>query len=83
MTVYRIREARVEVCNGYRGWHERRFIAERHVTLLGILSWWWPVTDGRWRETRHEAKCDVERDIELHAPISPPEIIDTNSEALE
>lgn len=71
---YRVREARVEVCNGYRCWHERRFIAERRLTLLGIISWWWPVIDCNWRKTAHESRIDAERDADLRKPLTAPEV---------
>lgn len=70
---YRVREARIEVCNGYQCWHERRFIAERRVSLFGVLSWWWPVIDGDWRPMAHVARCDAERDAKLRAPLADPE----------
>lgn len=76
MEQYRVREARVEVCNGYRCWHERRFIAERRVTIFGLLSWWWPVLDGEWRPTAHAARCDAERDAKLRAPLAAPEFFE-------
>lgn len=71
---YRVREARVEVCNGSRCWHERRFIAERRVSLFGLLSWWWPVIDGEWRKTASGARHDAEQDAELRAPLAAPEV---------
>jgi hypothetical protein len=70
---YRVREAIVDVCNGYTCWRDRRFIAERRVTLFGLVSWWWPVTDGKWRETSHEARQDAESDARLRAPLAAPE----------
>lgn len=76
MGTYRVREVRVEVCRGRRCWHERRFIAERRVTLFGLLSWWWPVLDGEPRPTVHVARCDAERDAELQAPLAPPEFFE-------
>lgn len=72
---YRTREARIEVCNGYTCWHERRFHAERLVRLW-FLSWWWPVTDGAWRKTREEALRDVEYDRHLHGELSPPQEVE-------
>ena len=74
---YRIREARIEVCNGRRCWHERRFSAERRVILFGLLPIWWPVLDWDWRATKTEAKRDIERDAQLRAPLSEPEFITT------
>jgi hypothetical protein len=66
---YRIREARIEVCNGRHCWHERRFIAERRITFLG-MKWWWPVIDWGWRNTANEAQCDAEHDAYLRKPLT-------------
>jgi hypothetical protein len=76
MEKYRVREARVEVCNGHRCWNERRFIAERRVSLFGLLSWWWPVLDAEWRITAHYARCDAERDARLRSPLAEPELFE-------
>jgi len=65
---YRIKEATVEVCNGHRCWHERRFIALRRVRLFRIFSFWWPVVDADWRRHREGAVRDIERDAELRQP---------------
>ena len=59
---YRVREAQVEVCNGYRCWKERRFIAERRVVAFGLHLWWWPVPNAEWRVTVELAAGDAERD---------------------
>lgn len=75
---YRVREARIEVCNGYRCWHERRFVAERRVRFLGVLSWWWPVIDCEWRTTAQEARTDAEKDSKLRAPLTPHEFFHSN-----
>lgn len=64
---YRVREARVEVCNGYRCWNERRFIAERRVFIFGLRLWWWPVLDAEWRKFIDQASADAERDYSLRA----------------
>lgn len=74
--VYRIREARVEVCNGRRCWHERRFIAERRITLLGLFSWWWPVRDSMWHAVPEQARLDAERDAMLRAPLSAAVVLE-------
>ena len=73
---YRVREALVEVCNGYRCWHERKFIAERRITLFGALGWWWPVLDGDWRWSAEIARRDAIRDAHLRAPLGAPEIVE-------
>jgi hypothetical protein len=77
---YRIREARVEVTDRCRTWHERRFLAERRVTLFGLFSWWSPVLDGEWRESVDAARRDAARDAELREPPMPPLIIDPRKE---
>lgn len=64
---YRVREARVEVCNGYRCWYERRHMAERRVTLFGRSLWWWPVLNAEWRTTADEALADIDDDRRLRA----------------
>lgn len=76
MSTYRVREARVEVCNGYRCWFERRFAAERRISLFGLISFWWPVTNGGWRTTACAAHADAEADMELRAPLAKPQTLD-------
>ena len=78
MQRYRVREARVEVCDGRRCWHERRFLAERRVSLFGLVSWWWPVIDGDWRSTPYGARCDAERDAGLRLPLAEPEFFEAS-----
>lgn len=69
---YRIRWARVEVCNGYRCWHERRCLAERRVPLLfGAFSIWVPVDGTRPRCDEAQAMADIEADRALRAPLPP------------
>lgn len=67
MARYRIKWAIVEVCDGYRCWRDLRCIAQRRVSILG-LSFWWPV-DGGWREAEAKAEQDIERDMDLRAPL--------------
>ena len=74
---YRIRQARIEVCNGQRCWHERRFIAERRVRPFNLLPIWWPVIDSEWRCKAADARRDVERDSCLRQPLADPEFITT------
>ncbi|MFV1530631.1 hypothetical protein [Phaeobacter sp. JH209A] len=76
MAEYRVREARVEVCNGYRCWRERRFCAERRVSVLGLLFWWWPVIDFGWRKTEAQALEDAQRDAGLRAPLAKPRLFE-------
>ena len=71
---YRVREAVVDVCNGYTSHRERMFIAERRVGLFG-LAFWCPVDDGGWRYTADEAMRDIERDAYLRAPLAEPVIL--------
>ena len=69
MTEYRIRWDRVEVCNGYRCWRERRCIAERRVSVLGIWSLWLPAPECHWRTTEAEAVRDINNDKQMRAPL--------------
>ena len=65
MSDYRIKEATVENCNGFRSWRQRRFCAERRVRVFGLRLWWCPVEDGDWRDTREDAEKDMTRDRKL------------------
>ena len=76
MPRYRIREARVEVCNGHRCWYERRFGAERRVSLFGVLAWWWPVVNFQWRQTAEAASKDAEQDASLRVPLSNDQYVE-------
>lgn len=67
---YRIREARVQVANGYTLRVERMFCAERMVSFL-FIRFFWPV-DGGWRRTPQEAEHDAARDRMIRAPLSKP-----------
>lgn len=67
--MYRIRQARVEVCNGYRCWREKRFGAERRISAFGIFYFWWPVSDFGWRATREQAEFDAMQDANLREPL--------------
>tara|TARA_Y100000310_G_scaffold211266_1_gene212021 strand:- start:4162 stop:4386 length:225 start_codon:yes stop_codon:yes gene_type:complete len=67
MGEFRVREATVEVCNGYRCWHERRFIAERKIKTW-LFSFWWLVIDAEWRKTREDAVRDIIRHKNLCKP---------------
>jgi hypothetical protein len=71
---YRIRWARVEVCNGYRCWMEQRCIAERRV-WFGPISWWWPVRSAGWRQGDPEAARDIEMDRAIRSPLPPARMI--------
>ncbi|MDD8024570.1 MAG: hypothetical protein PHX82_15860 [Paracoccaceae bacterium] len=77
---YRVREGRVEVCDGHRCWRDRRYIAERRVSFFGVLSWWWPVINGDWRTSAHEARDDAEMDAKLRAPLADPEFFQSRNE---
>ena len=66
--LYRISERTIEVCNGFRCWYERRFIAERRLSFFGFGLWWWPVLNAEWRGTYEDAGKDIERDQDLRAP---------------
>jgi hypothetical protein len=72
MSDYRIRQAVVEVCNGWQCWRDKRFIAERRIRFLGLIDIWWPVADGAWRESAKAAKRDLEHDNWLRSPLSKP-----------
>lgn len=66
---YRIVEDTIEVCNGYRCWKERMFMAQRqHTALWGCLKWWWPVINAEWRQTRNQAEWDAQADLHLRLP---------------
>lgn len=71
---YRIREARVTVSRPYSSCTERRFIAERRVTLLDIrvleFGFWWPVINAEWRKHEIHARSDMENDIEMRLPLN-------------
>ena len=75
MSEYRIRWARVEVCNGYRCWRERRCIAERRVSVLGIWSFWWIVDDADWRTTDREAMRDINHDKQMRTPLPASKVV--------
>lgn len=66
---YRIVEDTIEVCDGYRCWKERRYMAQRqHSVLWGVLKWWWPCINAEWRGTADEAGRDVQMDWVLRQP---------------
>jgi hypothetical protein len=78
MAEYRVREARVQVCNGYHCWRERRFVAERRISVLGLLSWWWPVWDFAWRRTEAQAVEDMHWDASMRAPLAKPRLYEVH-----
>lgn len=80
MTDYRVKEARVECCDGSRFWHERRFGAERRIRFLWVLSFWFPVLDFAWRRSHDEAMRDIEHDAELRAPLGHPTYVTIHRE---
>lgn len=71
---YRIREARICVHGRYTCWTERRFIAERRVTILDTrfvkLGFWWATTNSDWRVHEAHAESDMQDDIALRQPLS-------------
>lgn len=69
--IYRIRWGIVQVCNGYRCWHERGCIAERWVQIVGPLGFWCSVKDGGWRTSEDRALRDVAHDRHLRTPLPP------------
>ena len=73
---YRVREAVVCVCNGYRQFSARRFIAERRLSVLGLFEIWWPVTDGKWRKSEEAAKADADHDAHLRSPLAEPKLFE-------
>ncbi len=75
MTEYRVREALIEICDNHRCWHERRFIAERRISIFGF-SWWYPVIDCDWRKTDVQAIDDAQRDACLRSPLSKPKLFE-------
>ena len=66
---YKISHRRITVCNGYRCWRERRYIAMRRISVLGIFSFWFPSECSEWRLTFDEAHKDAKRDAALRAPL--------------
>ena len=68
---YRIREAVVEVCNGFRCWKDRRFIAERRVSFLGI-TFWCSLPNARWDTRPDGCENDIRHHIALTQPLSEP-----------
>lgn len=70
---YRIREAIVSHCDGYRSQRRRMFIAERRLSLFGFPLFFPCVAD--WRHMEEEAFDDIERDRDLRRPIPPPRLI--------
>ncbi|MBL4929354.1 hypothetical protein [Fuscibacter oryzae] len=73
MPEYRVKQARVEVCNGFTSHYENLWIAQRRVTLFGISLWWWPVLNARWSRTKAEARLDAVRDADMRAEDAQPE----------
>jgi hypothetical protein len=69
---YRVREARIEVCNGYTCWRERRFRAERKRSFLGLLHFWGSVDDGGWRRAVSEAQGDIDEDVKMRSALMAP-----------
>lgn len=66
---YRIREATVD----WGSHHDRAFIAERQVSLLwGVVKFWWPVIDAKWRPKRQDAETDMHRDRVLRSSVQEP-----------
>jgi hypothetical protein len=71
--LYRVREAVIPVSRGPRIVQERRYLAERRVSLLwGLLRFWWPVIDADWRALEGQAMRDAENDRSLREPLKPP-----------
>jgi len=73
---YRVREARVECCDGYKCWKARRFMAERRVIILRLFGFWWPVSNAEWRDSENEAARDVANDVELRKPLAAIKLYD-------
>lgn len=40
-------------------------VAERSVSVFGIILWWWPVMNGAWHSCRRQAVIDVYKDYDL------------------
>ncbi|PWE26710.1 hypothetical protein C4N9_20840 [Pararhodobacter marinus] len=70
---YRIKWARVTVCNRYGCWKERRCIAQRRVSILGFIRFWWPLEDGDWRIDESRCYADIENDMAVRAPLPEPQ----------
>lgn len=78
--LYRIREAIVECCNGYSSSRERRFIAEKRMTFLGILKFWWPLANAQWRWSEQDCRNDLDAHIALTKPLKAPQYIIVETE---
>ena len=67
---YRIRQAIIDRDT----FKSREFIAEREVAWFwGLIKFWWPVWDARWRQKRQEAEADMHRDYQMRLPLAIPE----------
>ncbi len=67
MMAYRVREATVEVCNGFRCWKARLFLCERQISI-GPFRWWWPALGAEWRNSKEIAMGDMYGDKRLREP---------------
>lgn len=79
---YRIREADVEVCNGYRSYREHRFIAERRCSLFGLMAVWMPFAGSEWRRTEAEAINDIRRDVQMRRPLEPNKFLNAEGDEI-
>lgn len=69
MGLYRFVQRRVEVTHGCRVVHERGWIAERSVTLLGFIRVWVRVAGADYRTIREVSVEDARRDAALRKPL--------------
>lgn len=63
---YRVRWG---IVNGAGDRREKRCLAERRVSFLG-LPFWWPLSNGGWRTGFSQAEADIDADIQLRKPLS-------------
>ena len=73
MQEYRVKQCRVEVCNGFTSHFENMWIAQRRVTMFGLSLWWWPVINAHWCISKEEARMDAVADSEMRTRKSNPE----------
>lgn len=71
MDRYRIRWGRVLVSRRYGAPSriELMCIAERRISILGFISFWWPTENGGWRFDENGARKDIRDGVELRKPL--------------
>lgn len=72
MSEYRIRQSILKDDLGYR---RKAFIAERRRSFFGLFSFWFPMRESKWHDTKEECQPDIEHDIEMRKPLERPEVL--------